>query len=110
MRRYLLTPRDILTVPRLKDVSVGDIVSLDRIHELGSRDYTIRASEGETLGQDIIAAKATVIEHTKGVMQATVKFKKRKGYTKTIKTKPMYTRLRINDFVLGTGRPRTSTP
>ncbi|KAL7005427.1 hypothetical protein EMMF5_004981 [Cystobasidiomycetes sp. EMM_F5] len=104
-RRYLLTPRDILTVPRLKDVRVGDIVSLDRVHEVGSRDYTVRASQGETLGKEIISCKATVIEHTKAVMQATVKFKKRKGYQKTIKTKPMLTRLRINDFVIGNGNP-----
>ena len=101
MRRYLLTPRDLLTVPRLKNVKVGDILELERIHELGSRDYLLQAKEGETLYGNLVHCKATVVEHTKGRMEETVKFKKRKGYKKTIKNKSMYTRLRIGDITLG---------
>lgn len=103
-RRYLLTPRDLLTVTRLKDVKVGDIINLDSIHEVGSRDYTLQASEGSHLAKDLVNCTATVVEHTKGRLEETVKFKKRKGYKKTIKTKPKYTRLRIGDIVLGNGQ------
>lgn len=101
LRRFLLTARDVVTVPRLKDVKVGDVIRLDKIHELGSRDYTVQASEGEHLGSEIVECRATVVEHTKGKMEETVKFKKRKGYRKTIKSKSNYTRLRIGDIVVG---------
>lgn len=115
--RYLLTPRDVLTVPRLKGVAVGDVIAFDKIHEVGSRDYTLRASEGQTLagatlppandGQTsqkavgLVSCRATVVEHTKGQMEETVKFKRRKRYTKTIRNKSKYTRLRIGDIVIG---------
>jgi len=37
-----------VTVPHLKDVNVGDILTLTRIHEVGSRDYTLRAQSNLT--------------------------------------------------------------
>ncbi|GJN89228.1 hypothetical protein Rhopal_002207-T1 [Rhodotorula paludigena] len=43
-RRYLLTPGDVLTVPKLKNVPVGARLALTRILEVGSRDYTLRAA------------------------------------------------------------------
>lgn len=100
-RRFLLTPRDLLTVPRLKDVNVGDVIRLDKIHEVGSRDYTLRASDGQFLNESAVHVRATVVEHTKGKMEETVKFKKRKGYKKTIRHKGKYTRLRVGEIVLG---------
>lgn len=42
-RTLLLHPRDLVTLPRLNDVQLGDVLELDRIHEVGSRDYTLRA-------------------------------------------------------------------
>lgn len=104
LRQFLLTARDVVTVPRLKDVKLGDVIRLDKIHEVGSRDYTVQASAGQVLGSDIVECKATVIEHTKGKMEETVKFKKRKGYKKTIKSKGLYTRLRIGDIIVGGGQ------
>ncbi|CAO1622738.1 unnamed protein product [Parajaminaea phylloscopi] len=44
-RTFVLHPRDVVTIPRLKDVHVGDVLELDRIHEVGSRDYTLRAQD-----------------------------------------------------------------
>lgn len=41
----MLTPRDVFTIPRLRDVEVGDVIELERIHEVGSRDYTLRAQD-----------------------------------------------------------------
>ena len=80
------------------------MIKLDKIHEVGSRDYTLRATDGEFIKDTAVHVRATVVEHTKGRMEATVKFKKRKGYTKTIKTKAKYTRLRIGELVLGDGQ------
>lgn len=109
-------------MPRLKGVAVGDVIAFDKIHEVGSRDYTLRASEGQTLAAaptvsaandeetmaqtqaqaaGLVSCRATVVEHTKGQMEETVKFKRRKRYTKTIRNKSKYTRLRIGEIVIG---------
>ncbi|KAF8507973.1 ribosomal protein L21-like protein [Hysterangium stoloniferum] len=92
-RRYLLTPRDLLTVPRLKGVSVGDVIRLSKIHELGSRDFTLRGDP--TIPSETVNVCATVVEHTKGPMEVIHKKKRRKGYQKHIRHKQGYTRLRI---------------
>lgn len=44
-RTYLVSRGDLVTVPRLRDVQVGDVLVLDKIHEIGSRDYTLRAQD-----------------------------------------------------------------
>ncbi|WFD34615.1 hypothetical protein MCUN1_001456 [Malassezia cuniculi] len=44
-RTFVLSASDVVTVPRIRDVKVGDILELDRIHEVGSRDYTLRAQD-----------------------------------------------------------------
>ncbi|UZJ51083.1 hypothetical protein CBS101457_000403 [Exobasidium rhododendri] len=44
-RTLILHSRDVLTIPRLNDVEIGDVLELDRIHEIGSRDYTLRAQD-----------------------------------------------------------------
>ena len=92
-RKYLLTPRDLLTVPRLKDVKVGDVLKLSDIHEIGSREYTIRGNP--TLPPEQVKVEATVVEHTKGRMEVIFKKKRRKGYERTVHHKQTYTRLRI---------------
>lgn len=95
-RKYLLAPRDLLTVPRLRDVRVGDVLTLDEIHELGSREYTLRGNP--TISPDRVKVQATVLEHTKGKMEFIFKKKRRKGYQKTKKHKQTYTRLRIGSI------------
>lgn len=153
-RKYLLTQGDTLTVPRMRDVEVGDVLRLTRIVEVGSRDFTIRAPEPQGirasslpppkesdplepfsdaqpsvyrwntslpfgrrgygakggppsqggqvgLSPSTVTVEALVTEHTKGKMEYIVKFKKRKGYTKTIKHKGTYTKLKIGEINLG---------
>ncbi|KAF8889319.1 ribosomal protein L21-like protein [Infundibulicybe gibba] len=95
-RKYLLAPRDLLTVPRLRDVKVGDVLELDEIHELGSREYTLRGNP--IIPTSKVKVDATVVEHTKGNMEFIFKKKRRKGYQKTIKHKQPYTRLRIGSI------------
>ncbi|KAI9064124.1 hypothetical protein FKP32DRAFT_599526 [Trametes sanguinea] len=92
-RKYLLTPRDLLTVPRLKDVKVGDVLRLSDIHELGSREFTVRGNP--TIPPEQVRVEATVVEHTKGQMEFIFKKKRRKGYERTVQHKQTYTRLRI---------------
>ncbi|KDR80613.1 hypothetical protein GALMADRAFT_276846 [Galerina marginata CBS 339.88] len=95
-RKYILTPRDMLTVPHLRDVKVGDVLLLDEIHELGSREYTLRGNP--VIPAAKVKVEATVVEHTKGQMEYIFKKKRRKGYRKTIQHKQPYTRLRIGNI------------
>ncbi|KAJ6560991.1 ribosomal protein L21-like protein [Mycena sp. CBHHK59/15] len=96
-RRHILAPRDLLTIPRMGDVKVGDVVALSAIHELGSREYTLRGNP--TIPPSIgVRVRATVVEHTKGAMEFIFKKKRRKGYQKLIQHKQPYTRLRIGDI------------
>lgn len=88
LRRYLLTPNDILTVPRISSLNVGDTIQLSRILEVGSRDYTLRPPAAEK-GQEPkvlnnVQVMATVIEHTKSKMQFIEKFKRRQRYSRRL--------------------------
>lgn len=141
-RRYLLTPNDVLTVPKLKNVAPGDRIALTRILEVGSRDFTLRASAAGPslprgnvlankeplltpamsrsivrdgvprdwqrhpdslpyLAEGVVSAELTVLEHTKGKMFEVEKFKRRKGYRRTLRSKLEFTRLKVGDIVLG---------
>ncbi|KAH9975828.1 ribosomal protein L21-like protein [Lactifluus volemus] len=91
--KYLLASKDLLTVPRLNDVRVGDVLSLSQIHEVGSREYILRGRPVIPTNQ--VSVEATVVEHTKGKMEHIFKKKRRKGYERTIPHKQTYTRLRI---------------
>ncbi|KAJ8457398.1 hypothetical protein ONZ45_g18330 [Pleurotus djamor] len=102
-RKYLLAPRDVLTVPRLRDVKVGDVLALNEIHELGSREYTLRGNP--VIPPTRVKVEATVLEHTKGKMEYIFKKKRRKGYQKTITHKQPYTRLRIGPIEVPTETP-----
>lgn len=150
-RRYLLTPNDVLIVPKLKGVTPGTIIDLTRILEVGSRDYTLRAAfpaessvsttarstgeQGATkaplllpvlarsatkfgvprdwqrhpdslpyLGQEVVKASLIVLEHTKGAMFEVEKFKKRKGYRRTLRSKLGFTKLRVGEIIIGDGK------
>ena len=105
-QKYTLAPQDLLTVARLKDVRVGDRLRLSEIHEVGSRDFTLRGSP--VLPTDVVKVEATVVEHTKGAMERIVKFKRRKHYRKTITHKQTYTRLRIGPIELGQAAEQSS--
>jgi large subunit ribosomal protein L21 len=95
-RKYILTPSDTLSIPRLRDVNVGDVLLLDEINELGSRDFTLRGNP--SIPASRVQVHATVLEHTKGPMEFIYKKKRRKGYQKRKTHKQTYTRLRIGDI------------
>lgn len=104
-RKYLLTPNDILTVPRIPSLAVGDTIQLNRVFELGSRNYTLKSSSAsEYLDGNTIQAHAQVVEHCKSALVKTEKFKRRKRYHRTLTSKPAFTKLKVLDFVIG-GKP-----
>ncbi|KAL7421257.1 hypothetical protein Q5752_004142 [Cryptotrichosporon argae] len=127
-RTYLLHPRDVLTIPRLKPAPApGTTLALTRILEVGGREHAIRApaAEGkalrkaygpgaemegqvmelETIPPWVASCALTVLEHTKSPLTRTVLKKRRKGYRKTIENKQEWTRLRVGDVILGSGVP-----
>ncbi|KAG1055962.1 hypothetical protein G6F43_002107 [Rhizopus delemar] len=62
-RPFLVTKNDKVIVNRLKDVKVGDVIKLDKVRELGSKDYTLKGSP--YVPENVFDIHATVIEHTK---------------------------------------------
>lgn len=115
-RNYLLHPRDVLTVPHLKgSPPPGTVLSLNRILQVGSRDYVIKAPEPskkqsmpfgtqgdrEVIPQEVVQCHLTVMEHTKSPMERKLLKKRRKGYKKTIENKQGWTRLRVGDVLVG---------
>ncbi|WWC64032.1 mitochondrial 54S ribosomal protein bL21m [Kwoniella dejecticola CBS 10117] len=120
-RNYLLHPKDILTIPQLKPAqSPGSTLSLTKILEVGSRDYSIRSQASnaailkrsmdwkekrlttfDSIPPAVVSCQLTVLEHTKSPLERILKKKRRKGYKKTIEHKQGYTRLRVGDIILG---------
>ncbi|KAG2227684.1 hypothetical protein INT45_004726 [Circinella minor] len=93
-RPFLITKNDQVIVNRLKDVKVGDVLKLDRVRELGSKDYTIKGQP--FVNEGFYDIKATVIEHPKSKLIQIVKKKRRKNYKRTIEHKQTHTVLRIS--------------
>lgn len=94
-RPYLITKNDKVIVNRLRDVSIGDVLELNRVRELGSADYLIKGAP--YVSEQFYTIKATVMEHTKSKMIQIVKKKRRKGYRRTLTHKQMHTILRISE-------------
>ncbi|KAM0787515.1 hypothetical protein ACM66B_003587 [Microbotryomycetes sp. NB124-2] len=51
--------------------------------------------------QGEVSCELTVLEHTKGKMFTVEKFKRRKGYRRTLRSKLEFTKLRVGDIVVG---------
>ncbi|BFZ60446.1 hypothetical protein YB2330_001482 [Saitoella coloradoensis] len=100
-RPYLLTQGDTVTVHRLKDAPLGSILKLTRVSQIGSRDYTLRASMEDhehMLDERLFTVKARVVEHTKGPLILIKKTKRRRRHVHTVKHKQTYTVLRISEM------------
>ncbi|CAG8555466.1 5943_t:CDS:1 [Diversispora eburnea] len=94
-QRFLITKNDLVITHRLRDVNVGDELRLNRVLELGSKDFTIK-------GQPLVLEafyniKATVIEQPKGPLITIIKKKRRNRHKKHVTHKQTYTVLRISE-------------
>lgn len=83
---------------RMKDVHVGDIVTFDRIREVGSKDYSVKGLPYLPPGH--VTIKATVLEHTQGAKKRARMRKQRKGRRPLRTIKPLITVLRIQEINL----------
>ncbi|KAG0376933.1 hypothetical protein BGX24_006975 [Mortierella sp. AD032] len=95
-RPYLITKNDIIVLDRLKDVQLGDVIELNQIKELGSKDYAIQGAP--YVSPEYYSIKATVIEQPKGKIVETFKKKRRKHFQRRYHIKPLHTLLRVSEL------------
>ncbi|OZJ04665.1 hypothetical protein BZG36_02885 [Bifiguratus adelaidae] len=92
-RPFLVTKNDLVILPRLADVKLGDILDLHQVREIGSKDYSLKG--GPYVDKTLVDVKAVVVEQPKSEMIEIFKKKRRKGYQRTIRHKQTHTVLRI---------------
>ena len=94
-QKFLVTKNDLVVTHRLGDVDVGDEIKLNRVLELGSKDYTIKGKP--LVSEAFYSIKATVVEQPKGPFIEIFKKKQRNRHRKRITHKQTYTILRISE-------------
>jgi len=67
-----------------------------------ARTVSLKPEIPHYLDTDLVHASAIVVEHTRGKMTTVIKKKRRKGYRKTIKNKPYYTKIRLCEIKIPT--------
>lgn len=98
-KQYRVSENDIVEVEKL-DATAGTDVTFDQV---------LAVSNGETLSVGApyvegISIRGTVIEQFRAPKVVSFKYKKRKGYSKTIGHRQDLTRIKIN----GWGKPKTT--
>ncbi|KAJ1719648.1 hypothetical protein LPJ53_005625 [Coemansia erecta] len=85
---------------RIKDLELGDSLSLTQVTELGSRDYTIKGQPH--VDPSLFRIEATVIEHPDGKLFTVTKKKQRTASQKTTYHRNRYTMLRVSKIDVNT--------
>lgn len=94
---YLVTKGDKLILPyRIKDLNVGDVLHIDRVLTLGSRNFTYNDDEG--IPETAYALTATVTEVTREPLYHVYKKKPRCRRLKTVNVQPYQTHLVISEL------------
>jgi ribosomal protein L21 len=97
---FTISRQDQIVMHRLKDVQVGDVIKLNQIREIGSKDFTIKGNPWiDTKFCDI---EACVVEHGRGAKVQAKEPKKRKGHQRNVTIKPLTTTLLIRDIKINT--------
>ncbi|CAG8554220.1 748_t:CDS:2 [Funneliformis mosseae] len=94
-QKFLITKNDLVIAHRLRDLDVGDEIKLNRVLELGSKDYTIKGKP--LVSEAFYNIKATVVEQPKGPFIEIFKKKRRNRHRKRVTHKQTYTVLRISE-------------
>jgi len=95
-QKFLITKNDLVICHRIRDLNVGDEIRLNRVMELGSKDFTIY---GKPLISDTFYnIKAVVVEKPLGPFLEIFKKKRRNRHRKRITHKQTYTVLRISEL------------
>ncbi|KAJ3147330.1 hypothetical protein HDU89_005680 [Geranomyces variabilis] len=94
-RPYHIQTNDIIIAPRINELALGDVIALDRVREIGSKDFILKGNP--YIDPRYFAIKATVVEHVVS-RETEVLFKKRSGRNRIIKNKSHHTALRVGEI------------
>lgn len=96
---YMVTKGDKLILPyKIRNHEVGDVLKLDNVVTLGSRNFTYNDKEG--IPEDVFELTATLAEITKEPKYQVVRTKQRCRRRKTTDVEPFQTHLIINELRL----------
>jgi large subunit ribosomal protein L21 len=95
-RPMLVTEHDSLIINRLKGVEMGDVLDLNKVREIGSKNFTLKGNP--FVNPNLFKITATVLEHTKGGKHWIIKKKRRKRYQRKIGHRQLLTVLRIREI------------
>ncbi|KAF2739240.1 hypothetical protein EJ04DRAFT_508951 [Polyplosphaeria fusca] len=109
-RPYLLTAGDTLRLPFLMpNVKPGDVLRLNRVTHIGSRDYTLKAPEPVKgtrdapkkvfyLDERLFVCRAMVVGVEQEPLRIMEKTKRRQRHVKHVKSQHQYTVLKISEI------------
>ncbi|KAJ2741144.1 hypothetical protein GGI20_005388 [Coemansia sp. BCRC 34301] len=93
-RPFTVTRNDIIVMDRIKELELGDSLTLNQVTELGSRDYTIKGQP--FIEPSLFRIEATVIEHPDGKLFTVTKKKRRTAHQKITYHRNRHTMLRVS--------------
>ncbi|KAI9105009.1 hypothetical protein DFS34DRAFT_224284 [Phlyctochytrium arcticum] len=94
-RPYFVNSHDIIITMRMNELQLGDVISLDRVREIGSADYTLEGNP--YIDPKYFSINAVVIEHP--VNKETVAIhRKRRNRNKVVFNHSHHTALRISSI------------
>jgi len=86
---------DVIVTMKMKDLDLGDIIEVNQIREIGSKDYILQGNP--FVHPNYISIKCVVIEHPVGPL-TTHTWHRRRGHSKTRKHQNHYTALRVSEI------------
>lgn len=89
---------DLIVTHRMPKSNVGDVLSLNVIREIGSKDYKLAGTP--ILPQGVAEVRATVLEHTTGSKKRAKMRRQRKGRRPLKTIKPLVTLIRVQDIII----------
>ncbi len=100
-KQYRVAKDDVIVVEKL-NAEVGDTVTFDVLLVADGDDVTV--------GADAAAAVVTgeIVDHVRGEKLTVFKFKKRKGYKKTLGHRQDLTKVRVADVSLSGSKPKAA--
>ncbi len=100
-KQYRVAKDDVIVVEKL-NAQVGDTVTFDVL--------LVADGDNVTVGADAASAVVTgeVVDHVRGEKLTVFKFKKRKGYKKTLGHRQELTKVRLTDVSLAESKPKAA--
>lgn len=96
-RPYFVTAGDIIVAERMSELQLGDVISFDRIREIGNKDYALRGAP--LVSPRFCSIRAVCTEHTKSG-PTVIQKRRRKGQRPVVIHKDAVTMLRVSEIAI----------